>query len=169
MPLNPIQQLNLVTIVSIVVLFVITLLALRRVFFGPLLAVMLARDAKIEKGRQVREEAGRVIADAQLIAETVRNDSAAKKEQAVAAIKADIAAARDELIARATAQADAILAAGLDEVGQMRVTEQAKMRVSLASSVVETLSGLIDTVDERTVRAMVDRQLAEKAVEGPVT
>jgi F-type H+-transporting ATPase subunit b len=169
MSLDPISQLNLVTIVGVIVLFVITLLVLRKTFFGPLLGVMQKRDAKIEKGRQIRAEAERLIADAQLSAEQVRTDSAAKREQAIAAIRTDIAASRDARIARATAEDEAILAAGRDEVAKLRESEQARMRDSLTACVVETLSSMLETVNERRVREMVDKQLAEKAAVGAVT
>jgi F0F1-type ATP synthase membrane subunit b/b' len=169
MSLDPISQLNLVTIVGVVVLFVITLLILNRVFFAPLLGVMQSRDAKIEKGRQIRAEAERLIAEAQLLAEQVRTDSAAERERAVTAIRADIAASRDARVARAMAEGEAILAAGRDEVAKVRASEQAKMRDSLTACVVETLSSMLERVDERAVRAMVDRQLAQKAAEGQVT
>jgi F-type H+-transporting ATPase subunit b len=169
MSLDPISQLNLVTIVGVIVLFVITLLVLRKTFFGPLLGVMQKRDAKIEKGRQIRAEAERLIADAQLSAEQVRTDSAAKREQAIAAIRTDIAASRDARIARATAEDEAILAAGRDEVAKLRESEQARMRDSLTACVVETLSSMLESVNERRVREMVDKQLAEKAAVGAVT
>ena len=169
MSLDPIGQLNLVTIVGVVALFVITLLILRKTFFASILEVMQERDAKIEKGRQIRAEAERLIADAQLSAEQVRTDWAAKRDQSVTAIRADIAASRDAIVARATADGETILVAGRDEVAKVRESERAKMRDSLTACVVETLSGMLENVDERTVRAMVDRQLAENAVEGPVT
>jgi len=167
--LDPIHQLNLVTIVGVIVLFVITLLVLRRTFFRPLLGVMLERDAKIEQGRQIREEAERLVADAQLEADRIWTDSATRQEQRIAAIKAEIASSREARIAQGTAKAEGILASGREEVERLKESEHAEMRDSLATSVVETLSTLIGTVDERAVRALVDKQLAENAAEEPVT
>ena len=169
MSLDPIGQLNLITIVGVMVVFVLTMLVLRKTFFRPILGVMEKRNAKIEQGRLTREEAARTMADAQLRAEKVWTDSAAEKEQAVAAIEAGIASWREQRLTQSRAEADSILEAGRTEVESLRESEESRMRDSLTACVVETLSTMLDTVDERTVRAMVDNELSQQSADRTAT
>jgi F0F1-type ATP synthase membrane subunit b/b' len=64
MALNPLAQIQVVTIAAMIVIFLVTLLLLRRVFFLPLIDVMERRAARIggarrRGGRVGRERAAR--------------------------------------------------------------------------------------------------------------
>lgn len=163
MTLDPVSQFNLVTIIGVIVVFVIALLVLRKTFFGPVIAVIERRDAKVEKGRRIRDEAARLVSDAQAEAERIGAEAATARKDAVSAIRADIATAREARLVEATAEADAIAAAGRVEVDALRESERGRMHESLTGCVIETLSSLLDEVDERRVRALVDQELAARA------
>ncbi|MDH4138949.1 MAG: ATP synthase F0 subunit B [Coriobacteriia bacterium] len=166
MVLDPIGQLNAITIVGVIVVFTIVLLILRKTFFRPLITVMEARHAKIEEGRRIRAEAARMISEAQLEAEAYLITAAEDREKALAEIKTEADNRREQLLTEANVKASAILAAGHEEAAVLREAEEARMRETLTTCVTQTLSRLLGEVDERAVRTLVDRELASRETEG---
>jgi len=66
---------------------------------------------------------------------------------------------RAEALARATTEAEALLARGREEALVLRRSEEERLRVELHASVSGTLARLLDQVDDAAVRLMVNRVL----------
>ncbi len=61
MNLNPLEQLNLITMAAMAAIFLMTFFVLRKLFFIPLIEVMEKRAEKIERARTRYEEAGALL------------------------------------------------------------------------------------------------------------
>ena len=162
MVLDPLGQINLVTMGAIIVIFLLTLLGLRRICFVPLIEVMERRAARIEAARAQKAEAEEVLARAQQEAAQALSRAREEAERVVAKITEETASLRNARLARATAEVETILAAGRDELAALKRTEDARLAEELCASVTRTLTRMIGPVEETTVRFMVTRVLARK-------
>jgi F0F1-type ATP synthase membrane subunit b/b' len=162
MVLDPLGQINLVTIGAILVIFLMTLLGLRRICLVPLIEVMERRDARIEAARARKAEADELLARAEQEAAQVLSRAKEEADQLVAKLAEETAALRNARLARAAAEVESILAAGRDELAALRRTEDARLAAELCTSVTGTLTRMIGPVEATTVRFLVARTLARE-------
>jgi F0F1-type ATP synthase membrane subunit b/b' len=162
MALNPLAQIDLVTIGGVIVIFVVTLFLLRRICLVPVIAVMEGRVAKIATARAHAAEAEAQLASAHREAEATRAAATAEATQLVDGVRGEIAAAREQRLAQARTEAEAILAKGRDEARALRQAEDARLTDELSACVSAALRKIIGPVEGGAVRFVVKRVLAEK-------
>jgi len=162
MNLNPLEQLNLITMAAMAAIFLVTFFILKTVFFTPLIDVMEKRAGKLERSRaryqeadvlieQAREEAARIAAEAGETAERFFED-----------IRRELAGIRESKRALAGTEAEKILASGRAEVSRLKGTEQARLKEHLLTCSMQTLVKMIPTVDEEALRLVVNRVLTAR-------
>lgn len=162
MLLDPLAQLDALTIAAVVTIVVATILALRRIFFVPLIAVVERRAARIDGARAGKADAERALQEARTRAEGVL---AAAREEAArisGAAREDAQRARSARLAEAGREASALLERGRAEAAALRRTEEERLAVELHACVCQALLGMTGRVDEPTVRFLVSRTLAAK-------
>jgi F0F1-type ATP synthase membrane subunit b/b' len=162
MNLNPLEQLNLITMAAIAAIFLVTFFILKKVFFTPLIGIMEKRAGKLESSRaryqeadvlieQAREEAARIAAEAGETAERFSED-----------VRRELAGIGESKHALANAEAEKILASGRAEVVRLKGTEQARLKEHLLACSKQTLVKMIPTVDEEALRLVVNRVLTAR-------
>lgn len=164
MALNPLAQINLITIISLIALFIVTYFVLKRVFFDPYITVMEKRSKKIEKSRDILLEAWALKENAQREAERIMAEAREETEHITKEAKEEMARIREAKVAQANAEADKILAKGREEILRLKESEQTKLREDLFSCVSQTLAKLVGKVDERTVQSMANKALTAREV-----
>lgn len=161
MVLDPLGQLNAVTIGAVVAIFLATFWLVRRSLL-PLIEVMERRTARIAAARAQKAEAEVALRGAQAEAASARAAATGEVERAAATSRDEVAEVRRARLAQATAEAEAIAAAGREEVLALRQAEEAKLADELYACVRQALTKMIGPVDETAVRFMVGRVLAAK-------
>ncbi len=162
MGLNPLEQLNLMTMAAMAAIFLAAFIVLRKIFFIPLITVMEKRDEKIERARarygeaealikKAREEAGHITAEATETAERLAEEA-----------KGEIVRVRDAKRAQAGSEADAILSRGREEVTRLKEAEQARLKEQLLACSRQTLVKIIHEVDDDALRLVVSRVLTSR-------
>jgi F-type H+-transporting ATPase subunit b len=162
MNLNPLEQLNLITMAAIAAIFLVTFFVLKTMLFNPLIDVMEKRADKLKRSRaryreadvlieQAREEAARIAAEAAETAERFSED-----------IRRELAGIQESKRILAGAEADKILASGRKEVERLKGSEQARLKEHLLTCSKQTLVKMISTVDEEALRLMVNRVLTAR-------
>jgi len=162
MNLNPLEQLNLITMTAMAAIFLVTFFVLKKVLFTPLIDVMEKRAGKLERSRaryqeadalieQAREEAARIAAEAGETAERFSED-----------VRRELAGIRESKRALAGTEAEKILASGRAEVSRLKGTEQARLKEHLLTCSKQTLVKMIPTVDEEALRLVVNRVLTAR-------
>jgi F0F1-type ATP synthase membrane subunit b/b' len=164
MVLNPLAQINFITIGVLAVIFLVTFFLLRWIFFFPVIEVMEKRAASIETARTKKGEAESLFSSAQLKAEEIFAEARTEAERIADVAKEEVIKMRGAKIAQANAEADAILSKGSDEVLALKQSEEAKLKEELWVCVNQTLTKMIGPVDEKKVRFMVNKVLAEKGI-----
>jgi F0F1-type ATP synthase membrane subunit b/b' len=162
MALNPLTQINLVTIGAVIVIFLVTLFLLRRICLVPLIAVMERRAARIVAARALAVEADALLVSAHREADAARAAATAEATQLVERVREEIAAIRGQRLGQARAEAEAILAKGREESRTLLQAEDARLTDELSSCVSAALRKMIGPVEGAAVRFMVKRVLAEK-------
>ena len=162
MDLNPLEQLNWITMVAMAFIFLATYGILRKVFFTPFLTVMEKRAGKLEKARARYEEARSVTEQAQEEARRIAAEASQAAEQMHDEVKGEIARTRESKRATARTEAESILAMGREEVVRLKDEEQAKLKERLLTCSRQTLAKMIPEVSEETLRFVVNRVLAAR-------
>lgn len=162
MGLNPLEQLNPVTMAAMALIFLATFFILRKVFFTPLIEVMGKRADKIERGRARFQEADALIKKAQEEAARIAAEAAEAAERIHAEVKEELARIRDSKRAQANAEAEIILARGREEIARLKEAEQARLKEHLLTCSKQTLVKMIPQVDEEKLRFVVKRVLAAR-------
>jgi F0F1-type ATP synthase membrane subunit b/b' len=162
MGLNPLEQLNLITMAAIAAIFLTAFFTLKKVFFTPLIDVMEKREGKLKRAHaryqeadvlieQAREEAARIAAEAAETAERFSED-----------VREELAGIRESKRVLAGAEAEKILASGRAEVARLKGTEQARLKEHLLTCSRQTLVKMIPTVDEEALRLAVNQVLTAR-------
>jgi F0F1-type ATP synthase membrane subunit b/b' len=157
MTLNPLEQLNLITMAAMAAIFLVTFFLLRRVVFLPLIGVMEGRERKLERCRLAEQEASALLRKARTEAERILTEAADRSRRLSGAEEEEMIRIREEKCAPASAEAEKILAIGRGEVLRIAEEEQAKLVSHLLTCSRQALVKLIGEVDEDTLRFMVDR------------
>jgi F0F1-type ATP synthase membrane subunit b/b' len=164
MALNPLAQIHLVTILAVILITLVTMLLLRRIFFLPLIEVMERRAAKIEAARARKAAGEAALRGAEAEAEQLLAAAAVQAAGLAAGVQEEVAGLRTERLARAGAEAEAILARGREELVALGKAEENRLHTELCACVTRTLATMIGPVDDSAVRFMVHRVLAAKEV-----
>ena len=159
MSLNPLAQIDFITMGAIVVIFLVTLFLLRRIAFVPVITVMEQRSARIDAARARKAEADRLLHQAHEESDAALAAAKTEAERIAEQSKQEAAQRRSEALAKASAEAERILNAGRDEVQALRISEQAALRTELQSCVADTLRKMLGSVDDAAVRLTVSRVL----------
>jgi F-type H+-transporting ATPase subunit b len=162
MNLNPLEQLNLVTMAAMATIFLVTFFVLRTVLFTPLIDVMEKRAGKLERSRARYQEADALIEQAREEAAGISAEAAETAEGSSKDIRKELAGIRESKRAEANAEAEKILASGRAEVARLKGTEQARLKEHLLTCSKQTLAKMIPTVDEEALRLVVNRVLTAR-------
>jgi F0F1-type ATP synthase membrane subunit b/b' len=162
MGLNPLEQLNPVTMAAMAVIFLATFVILRKVFFTPLIDAMEKRAGKLERAQARYREAGALVEKAREEAAGIAAEAAEAAKHLHANVKEELARIGDAKRAQASAEAETVLARGRDEVARLREAEQARLKEQLLTCSRQTLVKMIPEVDEERLRFMVSRVLAAR-------
>jgi F-type H+-transporting ATPase subunit b len=160
MVLDPLAQINAITVAGTIVVFFVTLLLLRRILFLPLIEVMEQRAAKLEQAKARKAEADALLERAQLEVQQTRSIAAAEAAQLIEKVRDETARIRSERLAGAGAEADAILARGREEIRVLRHSEDARLADELCTCVTAMLTTMIGPVDAAAVRLTVMQVVA---------
>ncbi len=159
MNLNPLEQVNLITMTVIAVIFLVTFFILKKVFFMPLIDILEKRTRKLESSRLRYQEADKLIEQAQKEAARIATEAGETAERFSEDIRKELARIGDSKRALANAEAEKILAAGREEVARLKETEQTRLKDHLLACSRQTLVKMIPTVDEEALRLVVNRVL----------
>ncbi len=162
MGLNPLEQLNLMTMAAMAAIFLATFIILRKVFFIPLIAAMEKRAEKIERARARYGEADALIERTREEAEHITADATRTAERLAEEAKGEIVRVRDAKRSQASSEADNILARGREEVARLKEAEQARLKEELLVCSKQTLVKIIHEVDEDALRLVISRVLTSR-------
>lgn len=162
MGLNPLEQLNLVTMAAMAAIFLATFFVLRRVLFNPLIDVMEKRAGRLERSHARYQEADALIEQARKEAAGIAAEAAETAERMSEDVRRELAGIRESKRALANAEADKILASGRAEAARIKGTEQSLLKDHLLSCSRQTLVKMIPTVDEDALRLVVNRVLTAR-------
>lgn len=161
--LNPISQLDLVTMAVVAVIFMATYFGLRRFFVMPLLAVMRERGGMVEVARADQDEAARLLETANADAESMLAEAREKADTLLAEAREGSLEAKREQIARATRQASERLEAGRADIAKARERSMAMMRGQAIECVGIACGQLHVESDDRSIAEAVDKLLSRYA------
>jgi len=162
MDLNPLEQLNLITMAAMAAIFLLTFVVLRKVFFTPLIDVMEKRAGKLERASARYQEADSLIEKAREEAVRIAAEAAETAERLSKEVKGELTTIRELKRAEANAEAEKIIASGRAEVLRLKTTEQARLKDHLLTCSKQTLAKMISQVDEETLRLLVNRVLTAR-------
>jgi F-type H+-transporting ATPase subunit b len=165
MLLDPLAQIDAVTIGAVAGIVLATMLALRRIFFGPLIEVMERRARRIEAARARRQEADDLLRDARLRAERLLAASRDEAAGIVDAAREDARRVSAARVAGASREAEAVLTRGREALEALRRSEEARLADELYACVGQALARMVGPVEERSLRFLVSRALATKGHE----
>lgn len=160
MSLNPLEQINLITMAAVAVIFLATSLILRRVFFLPLIDVMEKRTRKLERARTLYADADALVERSREEAARMVAESTEEADRLTQEVKDELIRIREARIAEANAEAQSILTRGRNEVVVIKEAEQGKSKEQLLVCCRQTLVKMIGEVDEDTLRFVVSRVLS---------
>ncbi len=162
MNLDPLEQLNWITIASMAAIFLATLFLLRKMFFTPLIVAMERRAAQLEKARARYEEIALLRGNAEKEARRISDEATEAAGRLSDEVKAELAKARETRRAKASAEAEDILLHGRQEAARLRGSEEAKLKEHLMTFSRQTLAKMIRDVNEEALELIVNRVLAGK-------
>jgi F0F1-type ATP synthase membrane subunit b/b' len=162
MNLNPLEQLNLITMAAIAAIFLVTFFVLRTVFFTPLIDVMEKRAGKLERANAKYRDADALIEKAREETARIAAEAAETAARLSEGVKGELARIRESKRAQASVEAEKILASGRAEVARLKPAEQAKLKEHLLTCSKQTLAKMISEVDEETLRLVVNRVLTAR-------
>ena len=160
--LNPLDQIQPWVIVAIIVIYALTLLALRRVFFLPLIEVMERRELELEAAEATIAEAERVIAETEPEALRIVAEAHEKADGLRQRSREKAETYRRETVDAAMHASAAALEKGRASIAAERKAEVAQMRDQAVECVTLACDKLVGAADPRTVTASVDKLLARK-------
>jgi F0F1-type ATP synthase membrane subunit b/b' len=158
--LNPLTQIDPIVIVAIIVIFVATYFALRRVFVMPYLAVMEERERLFESGDEMLDRADIVEEEAVQNAEATIAQAAAAADELRARSQESAEQYRRERVESATQEASLLLESGRAQIVAARAEQSEKLRTQVLECVGLACDRLLGERDPETVEAAVDRLMS---------
>lgn len=160
MNLNPLTQLNAITITSIVVIFSMTFFALKKIYIDKYVDFMEARVQDVSEGKAAGLEAETIIVAAKAEAEEILRDARKEADDIAAQTRTDGYDLREERRIAAMTEAEKLVAAGRDRLSKVKEKERALLESELVVCVWRVVSKLDGKIDRETVEAVVKRNLA---------
>ncbi len=149
-----------------IVNFLVLLVLLRRFMWGPIIATLDSRAAKIREGLQMAEDAKaerlRMQAEVERLLGEARHEAATISERMTQAAEAAAA----EVRAQARAEADRIREKGKADAQQLHDQALAQLRGEVASMVVLAASRLLGReINAEQHRSLIEQSLSEAGTE----
>ncbi|HEY5541112.1 MAG TPA: hypothetical protein VIL41_06635 [Coriobacteriia bacterium] len=158
--LNPLSQIDPIVIVAIIVIFVATYFALRRVFVMPYLAVMEERERLFEDADDMLDRADAVERQAAENAEATVAAAATAAEELRMASRDSAEQYRRQRVEAATQEASLLLESGRAQIASARAEQGVKLRAQVLDCVGLACDRMLGKHDAETVEAAVDRVMA---------
>jgi F-type H+-transporting ATPase subunit b len=162
MSLNPIDQLEPVTIGATIAVFTTTYFVLRKTVFVPLVSVMQDRFERVEAGRRAAEEAHRIVEQAEATAAESERLARLEGERIARAAREKAERIRDERVAAAEAEAAGILEVGRTKIATARNAEVTALRTEAVDCVRLACDKLLVPIEPQTAEAIVDGVIAKR-------
>jgi F0F1-type ATP synthase membrane subunit b/b' len=161
MELNPINQLNPVTIGATIVTFTATYVVMRKVFFLPLIEVMERRNAHRVEAEGRYSEAEGILSRAEEESRAILARSDEKVRELVEQTRAKAEEGHEATLAAARAMAENALERGRAAIAEEAGAERARLRADAVECVSLSCEKLFGRVDRSAVEANVDRVIAK--------
>jgi F-type H+-transporting ATPase subunit b len=161
MNLNPLTQIEPVTIGATVLIFAATYRVMRTSVFLPIVNAMEDRQERIDAGRRAAEEAEQLVCAAEAEAAERLKLAHLEGDRLVQAAREKAERAREERAAAAEAEAVRILEAGRAKITAAREHEVAALRAQALDCVGLACSKLLVPIEDKTVEAIVDTAIAK--------
>jgi len=157
MDLNPLAQIDLVTVGITILVFVATYILMRKIFFDRTVAVMEVRHQRCDEAARACEEARTHIVAAEQQAAEVMADARAQADAVVTAAREEAEAEKSSRIAEARQAAETRLQQGRKEILEARDREIAALRAEAVECVGLACEKLAGSADPDVVTGVVDR------------
>lgn len=162
MELNPLSQINPITIVAVLAVFVIAHFVMKRTFFAPVIAVMEERSERLEAAARKRDEAAELSRTADEDAESILARGRERAERVMASVRDRTQTARAERLDGARSESAAYMEQGRLAIAQEREAELTRLRQEAASCVSLACDRLLGGVDDHKIESVVDRLVARR-------
>lgn len=163
MELNPLKQIDPVVIVAVMIVFALTYVVLRRVFFGPYIQVMEERSRRLESGREQAEDARVLIETAEAEAAQLMDRVREKADRAVREARQSAEGAGRRTVEATLEEVGVLLEQGRARIAQARENELSVMRQEALDCVGLACSRLVGTSDLSSIEMAVDKLIARRA------
>jgi F0F1-type ATP synthase membrane subunit b/b' len=160
MNLNPLTQINAITIVSIIVIFTVTYFALKIIYVDKYVDFMEARSQKISEGRGAGLEAEAKIVKAKADAEEILRCARSEADDIAAQSRTEVYELREQRRIAATAKAEKLVDGGRGRLDKLKDKERALLESELAVCVWRVVSKLDGNIKQDSVEAVVRRNMA---------
>ncbi len=167
MSLNPLEQLNWLTIGAVIAVWLATFALLRRLLFLPLLRVMAERRRTLDAAAQLERESQALLERARAEASRISADAAEQARRLEQAVKDELSRTRQQRLLEATTQAQALAARGRDELRALETAESKRLEAQLLGFARQALLQVVERVDDQALAALVQRVLAGPEAGGP--
>lgn len=162
MDLNPLNQINPVTIGATVAIFSGTYVVLRKAVFVPLVTAMEDRQDRVDAGLDAADEAYRLTREAESQAAERLRLERLEGDQLIDAAREKAERRREEFLSVAEKDAAACLDAGRSKIAQARAAEVSELRREALDCVGLACEKLLVPIDEATAASIVDSVIAKR-------
>jgi F0F1-type ATP synthase membrane subunit b/b' len=160
--LNPIDQIQVPTILAVMGLVGTTFVVMRKVFFAPYVAAMEEREVRLEAAESTIAEAERGLAAAEPEALGLVAAAREKADEVLRAARDDVEVYRKQEIEAALQESVRTLEAGRAEIATEREAEIASLREQAIECVTLACDKLMGSVEPTAVSTAVDKLLARR-------
>jgi len=160
--LNPLNQLNPYVIVSVMIVFSVTGVLLRKLFFLPYIEVMERRAQRLEAADAMFEEAERIVVEAEAEAAEGTTRAREKVDLLLRETREKTETYRRETVDAAMAEVATLLEQGRSRIAEARENEMTSLRTQAVECVNLACSKLMGSSDEESTTAAVDKLLARR-------
>lgn len=157
MELNPLNQIDLITVALTILVFIATYWLMRKVFFDKTIAVMEAREVRCRDAQEACNQAQTIIAQAEHRAEEIEAATREEADALVARTREEAEKEKVSLLAQARQQAEARLQEGRTEVLAAREREITSLRTEAIECVGLACEKLAGHADTDVIDSVVDR------------
>jgi F-type H+-transporting ATPase subunit b len=160
--LNPLTQIQPITMVLIALIFIATYFALRRVFVFPYLAVMQERERLFDEADAALEQADEIDRRAHVEADRVMDEAAQYVENCRLESRERCDEYQRQRVGEATASAAAILEEGRAKIASERAEQRERLRAQVTDCVGIACDRLLGGTEPKVVDEAVDRAMARR-------
>jgi F0F1-type ATP synthase membrane subunit b/b' len=169
MNLNPLTQINPITIVSTMVIFLVTYFALKKLYVDKYVEFIETRTREVSDGRAAGLEAEAITVKAKADAEEILRGARSEADDIAAQTRTDAYELREEHRLAAAGEAEKIVAGGRERLQTIKDKEQVLLETELVDCVWRVVSKLDGKIERTTVAAVVRRNIAAtESKAGPV-